>query len=82
MRLSWSNQKDIAAALVTAHPECDRLSLSHESLLDLIVSLPDFEDAAVPPQPECLDHILWTWMRLADSGGDVNGGEPQERCGT
>ncbi|MBU6474947.1 MAG: Fe-S cluster assembly protein IscX [Alphaproteobacteria bacterium] len=68
-RLSWSNQKDIAAALLAVHPAADRLSLSHEGLLDLILALPGFADAAVPPQPECLDHILWTWMRLADSGG-------------
>ena len=28
--------------------------------------LPDFNDAPTPPRPACLDHILWTWMRLAD----------------
>ena len=67
MQLSWSNQADIAAALLKTYPETDRLSLGHGQLLNLILSLPDFKGAAVPPQPACLDHIKWTWMRLADT---------------
>ena len=66
MRLSWSNQKDIAAALLEAYPDMDRLSLNHDRLLQIIHTLPGFDDAPVPPSPACLDHILWTWMRLAD----------------
>lgn len=66
MRLSWSNQKDIAAALLGAYPDIDRLSLDHDHLLQLIHALPAFDDAPVPPQAACLDHILWTWMRLSD----------------
>lgn len=66
MQLSWSNQADIAAALLQAYPEADRLSLRRDDLLQLIVSLPGFTDKATPPQPACLDHIRWTWMRLAD----------------
>ena len=65
MRLTWSNQADIAAALHDAHPEMDRLSLPHNELLRLILALPGFEDTSVPPLPACLDHILWTWMRMA-----------------
>jgi FeS assembly protein IscX len=66
MRLSWSDQTDIAAALLEACPDTDRLSLNHHRLLQLIHALPDFNDAPAPPRPACLDHILWTWMRLAD----------------
>jgi FeS assembly protein IscX len=66
MRLSWANQKDIAAALLGAYPDIDRLSLNHDHLLQLIHSLPAFDDAPAPPRAACLDHILWTWMRLAD----------------
>jgi FeS assembly protein IscX len=66
MRLSWSNQTDIAAALLEAHPDIDRLSLDHDRLLQLIHALPAFNDAPVPPLPACLDYILWTWMRLDD----------------
>ena len=65
MRLSWSNQTDIAAALLEAYPDIDRLSLNHDRLLQLIHTLPAFDDAAVPSRPVYLDHILWTWMRLA-----------------
>jgi FeS assembly protein IscX len=83
MRLSWSNSADIAAALLEAHPETERLSLSHEKLLQLIRTLPGFIDKPVPPQPKYLDHILWTWMRLADGGATGNDGGAagdQERC--
>ncbi len=68
MLLSWSNQTAIAAALLAAHPETERLSLGRDRLLQMIVALPGFNDKPVPPQPACLDHILWTWMRLADDG--------------
>jgi FeS assembly protein IscX len=76
MRLSWSNSTAIAAALLEACPETERLSLTHEKLLRLIHALPAFDDQPIPPQPKYLDHILWTWMRLADDGG----GGGQERC--
>lgn len=66
MRLSWSKQAEISAALCEAYPDVDRLSLSHDHLLRLIWALPDFEDTPSPPKLACLDHILWTWMRLAD----------------
>jgi FeS assembly protein IscX len=65
MPLTWSNQADIAAALLKKYPETDRLSLRHDQLLKLILSLPEFKDSSTPPKPACLDHILWTWMRLA-----------------
>lgn len=67
MRLSWSSQTEISAALLEAYPDMDRLSLNHDRLLQIIHKLPGFDDAPVPPSPACLDHILWTWMRLADS---------------
>jgi FeS assembly protein IscX len=76
MRLSWSNQTDIAAALLEAYPDADRLSLNHDRLLHLILALPAFSDATVPPRPACLDHILWTWMRLADGFHE----EQERRC--
>ncbi len=68
MQLSWSTPADIAAALLTAYPAADRLALSHGQLLQLIHTLPGFRDSVTPPKPAWLDHILWTWMRLADSG--------------
>ena len=76
MRLSWSNQADIAAALCGAYPDVDRLSLNHDQLLQLIHSLPDFDDTPTPPLPASLDHILWTWMRLAHGDSEVQ----ERRC--
>jgi FeS assembly protein IscX len=66
MRLSWSHQADVAAALLEAYPETDRLALNHDRLLKLILALPGFDDLPSPPRAACLDHILWTWMRLSD----------------
>lgn len=68
MQLTWSTPAEIATALLAAYPEMDRLSLSREQILALVLTLPSFHDSGTPPQPACLDHILWTWMRLADSG--------------
>jgi FeS assembly protein IscX len=76
MRLSWSNQTDIAAALIGAYPDVDRLSLDHDHLLQLIRSLPAFNDTPVPPRSTCLDNVLWTWMRLADSDSETG----ERRC--
>lgn len=70
MRLSWSNQTDIAAALMKAYPDMDRLSLTPDYLLRLIQALPEFSDSSPPPHAKSLDHIRWTWMRLADEGFD------------
>ena len=70
MQLSWSTQAEIAAALLQAYPEADRVALSRDDLLHMIVTLPDFKDKPNPPQPACLDHIRWIWMRLADVGFD------------
>lgn len=71
--LSWSNQAEIAAALLKEHPDIDRLSLSHDHLLQLILALPDFRDRPHPPTSHHLNHILWTWMRLADSDAGEKG---------
>lgn len=66
MHLCWSDQDGIARALLTAYPETDRLSLSLESLREMIVSLPGFDDAPRPAKQGILEKILWTWMRFSD----------------
>lgn len=66
MPLSWSHATDIAHALIEHHPDAVRVSLTHDNLLGMIQALPGFSDTPVPPKPAYLDHILWTWMRLAD----------------
>jgi FeS assembly protein IscX len=66
MPLSWSNSAAIVEALQREHPETERLSLNRDHLLQMILALPEFGDRHIPPLPACLDHILWTWMRLAD----------------
>ena len=65
-QLMWSKSAEIAAALLCAYPDVSRLALTREQLLEMVVSLPDFADAPQAPSTRYLDHILWTWMRLAD----------------
>lgn len=66
MPLCWSQATDIARALIAQHPDAVRVSLTRETLQDMVRDLPGFTDAPTPPKPAYLDHILWTWMRLAD----------------
>ena len=66
MTLSWSRPADIAAALLKAYPEADRLALGHAQILEMILNLPEFRDTPSPPKNTYLDHVKWTWMRLAD----------------
>lgn len=65
-QMLWSKNADIAAALLHAYPEVDRLALTREQLSEMVISLPGFADAPQAPSTRYLDHILWTWMRLAD----------------
>ncbi len=69
MPLSWSHATEIATALLQEHPDAVRLSRTHDDLLRMICALPGFADAPTPPKPAYLDHILWTWMRLANEDG-------------
>ncbi|HYD16966.1 MAG TPA: Fe-S cluster assembly protein IscX [Patescibacteria group bacterium] len=66
MRLSWSDREGIARALIEVYPTAERLKLTHDELLQMVVTLPDFSGPVTPPKPAHLDAILWTWMRLAD----------------
>lgn len=72
MPLLWSDQNRIAQALLDAYPETDRLSLTSSKLLSLIRALPHFAGGTEVPSQRVLDHILWTWMRLADSPAAAN----------
>ena len=62
--LLWHQTADIAAALSVAYPDCDRLRLSKDDIINYVRQLHNFADPAVPDQRQ-LDHILWTWMRLS-----------------
>jgi len=66
--LTWSDSAAVAAALARAHPCTERLSLTPEDLRRRVLALPGFFGSEDPPSPKILDHILWTWMRLADGG--------------
>jgi FeS assembly protein IscX len=65
--LVWNDASGIAQALAARYPDCDRLALGRDELGLMISGLDGFGDAA-RPDPRQLDHILWTWMRLAAGG--------------
>lgn len=66
MHLSWQDQDGIARALLKSYPDQERLALTVEALRRLIVALPEFNDAPMPPKTAYINKILWTWMRLSD----------------
>lgn len=74
MTLLWSHQNRIAEALIATYPETDRTALSLQKLEEMIVALPGFSDQTEAPTESHLNHILWTWMRLADDGGKISCG--------
>ena len=67
--LVWNDAAGIAGALAARYPDCDRLALDRPALGLMVRGLDGF-DAAVPPDPRQLDHILWTWMRLSGGGSE------------
>lgn len=73
MPLSWSDRERIARALIETYPTTERLELSLDDLQQMVVTLPDFTGPENPPSRQHLDSILWTWMRLADSGEETGG---------
>ena len=68
--LLWHQTADIAAALCVAYPDCDRLRLSKDDIINYVRQLHNFHDPAVPDLRQ-LDHILWTWMRLSGMQTEV-----------
>ena len=66
MQLTWSKTTDIVRALLEAYPEVERVNLPAAELLFMIVNLPNFDDTKTPPNETYLEHILWSWMRMAD----------------
>ncbi len=70
MPLTWSDRESIALALIETYPTAERLKISLDDLQQMVVTLPQFTGPENPPKPAHLEAILWTWMRLADSGSE------------
>jgi FeS assembly protein IscX len=68
MPLHWTDTNAIALALHTAYPDQDRLVVTLDDISALVRGLPAFADGGPSPDPRRLEHILWTWMRVADGG--------------
>lgn len=64
---NWNNVSALAAALHAAYPEEDRGALTAARIEILVRSLPDFDGAVSPPSAQHIDHLRWTWMRIADA---------------
>ena len=65
--LNWKDTHALAAALHAAYPGEDRQALTSARVAELVRSLPDFLGSTDAPSAQHLDHLRWTWMRIADT---------------
>jgi FeS assembly protein IscX len=61
MALNWEDSREIAFALIDAHPDADPLDLNFVDLLDWIVALPDFDDDPNAATEAKLEAIVVAW---------------------
>jgi len=66
MSLNWSKTQDIALNLLENHKNIDLSNLTHQDILPMIISLPEFTGKLTPPNSSYLDNIIWTAMRIKD----------------
>ena len=61
MTLTWQDTEDIAWILRAQHPDLDPLRLSFPRLRQLVLGLPDFQDAADGCNEAILEAIQMAW---------------------
>lgn len=61
MALTWEDSREIAFALLDAHPDADPLDLNFVDLLDWIIALPDFGDDPDAATEAKLEAIVVAW---------------------
>jgi len=62
MTLTWQDTEDIAWVLRVQYPELHPLRLSFPRLRELVLALPDFQDAADGCNEAVLEAIQMAWF--------------------
>ena len=66
MGLKWTDTREIAIALVEAHPDVNPLSVRFTDLHQWVMSLPGFEDSAERSGEKILEAIQMAWIEEAE----------------
>ena len=61
MKLRWADGTEIGAQLYEEHEDVNPLTLSFTKLRDMIMALPDFEDARENCSEGVLERIQMVW---------------------
>ena len=64
--MKWTDSRDIAIALVEAHPEVDPLKLRFTDLHQWVCALPGFADDPNRSGEKILEAIQMMWIEEAD----------------
>ncbi len=64
--MKWTDIRDIAQALVEAHPDVDPLTLRFTELRDWVCALPGFADDPNRSGEKILEAIQMAWIDEAD----------------
>lgn len=62
MTLKWTDVREIAIELATAHPDVDPLSVRFTDLRSLVMSLPGFSDSPDRCGEKVLEAIQMAWV--------------------
>lgn len=62
MGLKWTDSRDIAIALLEAHPEVDPQSVRFTDLRQWVLALPEFADEPAHCGEKVLEAIQLAWM--------------------
>ena len=64
--MKWTDIRDIAIALVDAHPGVDPATVRFTDLHNWVLELPDFDDDPKRSGEKVLEAIQQTWIDEAD----------------
>lgn len=68
--LNWNNFCTLAILLKDNFPDEDLLAISQARIIELVGTIPNFDDDTVPDE-ETLDSVIYTWGSLNDENGDL-----------
>jgi FeS assembly protein IscX len=63
---TWRDVEDLARDLLERYPDTDPLTVSLETLRDMIVSLPLFDDKPDAATDETLEEIQAAWYEVSE----------------
>ncbi|MDO8331541.1 MAG: Fe-S cluster assembly protein IscX [Fluviicoccus sp.] len=66
MSLKWTDSRELAIALLEAHPEVDPQTIRFTDLYQWVLALPEFSDDPKHSGEKILEAIQMMWLEEAD----------------